>query len=96
MKMALVYEREARKQLALAYADAIRSRVSRFEVNVVEGEAKSGYEFDAVELAIDIANTYGFELPDELHERARALYLSEHCGTESFDRLLSNRPSLRK
>lgn len=93
--MYAVYEREARKQLALAYVDALRDRVSRFEARILEGEANSGYEFHAVESAVDTANTYGFELPESLHERARELYLSEGCSPERFERMLADRPSLR-
>lgn len=95
MTMALVYEREARKQLALAYVEAIRHRVSKFDTNIITGEANSGYEFDAIELAIATANTYGFEIPQELHDRARELFVEDGCSTETFDQLLAHRPSLR-
>lgn len=91
-----VYEREARKQLALTYLDAVKNYVSKFDAWIVEGQAINGYEFSAVETAIEIANTYGFEIPQELHNRARALYIAEGCSTERFDLILEDRPSLTR
>lgn len=90
-----VYEREDRKQMALEYVEALRGRVSKSALDLVETSANSGYEFDAIEIAIDIANTYGFELSDELHARARNLIVSEGCSPEGFDEMLADRPSLR-
>lgn len=95
MSMTALYDIEARKSLALAYLAALRGRVSNFEYRIVEGEANSGYEFASVETAIDFANTNGFELPQELHDRAFALYKAEGCDTAELTELLADRPSLQ-
>lgn len=93
--MQMVYEREARKQMALEYLEALRGKVASVDLFIVEGPATCGYEFDAIETAIDVANSYGFELPDQLHKRARALIVAEGCSPEGFDQALADRPSLR-
>lgn len=95
MSMTALYDIEARKGLAFAYLAALKGRVSNFKYRIVEGEANLGYEFSAVETAIDLANTIGFEFPQELHDRALALYESEGCDTSELTELLADRPSLR-
>ncbi len=91
--MYAVYEREARKQMALEYLDALRGKVSKVDLFIVESPALNGYEFDAIETAIDIANTYGFDIAENLHERARALIVSEGCDPAGFDAMLADAPS---
>ena len=82
--------------MALEYVAALKPRVSKQHLMIVEDLALSGYEFNAIELGIDVANTYGFELPDQLHERARALIVAEGCSPDRFDEMLADRPTLRR
>lgn len=90
--MVAVYEREERKQLALAYLAALQGRVSKIHYQVVKNEATSGYEFDAIESAVSFANAYGFAIPARLKQRARDLYRSEGCDPLLFETIVADQP----
>ena len=90
--MVAVYERESRKQLALAYLAALEGRVSKIHYQVVKNEATSGYEFDAIESAVSFANAYGFSISASLKQRARDLYQSEGCDPALFETIVADQP----
>lgn len=91
--MVAIYEREERKQLALAYLAALEGRVSKLHYQIVKNEATSGYEFDAIESALSFAKRYGFEIPEKLTLRARELYRSEQCDPTTFESILTDQPT---
>lgn len=88
--MVVVYAREERKQLALAYLAVLDGRVSKLHYQIVKNEATSGYEFDAIESALSFAKAYGFEIPEPLIKRASELYRSEGCDSSTFETLAAD------
>lgn len=93
--MVVVYEREERKQLALAFLSELEGRVSKLHAQIVTNEANSGYEFDAIESALTFANTYGFEISQGLVRQALDLFHAEGCETATLEAILGDRPSAR-